>query len=119
MRAIILFAHGARNPEWAMPIMAIRDAMYELQPEIRVECAFLEFMAPTLLEAVGQLTEAGFNHVTVVPIFMAQTGHAQRDLPEMLETARRQYPQLTLRISEPIGNVPAIVRAIAAYALEV
>ena len=46
--ALILFAHGARDPEWANPMRRIRAAVMQQAPAMRVELAFLEFMSPNL-----------------------------------------------------------------------
>ena len=82
--AIVLFGHGARDPEWAGPMRRIRDAALARPGAPRVELAFLEFMSPTLPEAIAALAAEGAHKVAVVPIFLAQGGHLKRDLPEML-----------------------------------
>lgn len=117
MKATILFAHGARNPEWAQPILAIRDAMLARESGARVEAAFLEFIAPLLPDAIDALADAGCDDIVIVPIFMAQTGHTKRDLPALLDTARARHPGLQLRVAMPIGEAPSVVAAIAEYAL--
>jgi len=119
MKATLLFAHGARNPDWAQPILAIRDAMRARQPAARVEAAFLEFIAPLLPEAIDALVGAGYQDIVIVPIFMAQSGHTKRDLPALLDAARGRHTGLTLRVATPIGEAPTVVAAIAEYALSV
>ena len=47
----------------------------------KVELAFLEFMSPTLPEAIAALVQGGVCKVAVVPVFLAQGGHLKRDLP--------------------------------------
>lgn len=118
MKAIILFAHGARNPEWAQPILAIRDAMLVQNPVARVEAAFLEFIAPQLPQAIDDLVASGIIDIVIVPMFMAQTGHTKRDLPALLDAARISYPGVTIRVATPIGEAPDVVEAIAEYALK-
>jgi sirohydrochlorin cobaltochelatase len=44
--AVILFAHGAREPVWAQPLESIRDRLRAAGTP--VELAFLEFMSPSL-----------------------------------------------------------------------
>lgn len=117
MNAIILFAHGARDPEWAKPILAIRAAMLERQPQVRVEAAFLEFIAPQLPQAIDELVSSGIIDISIIPMFMAQTGHTKRDLPMLLEAARISHPGVTLRVATPIGEAGGVVAAIAEYAL--
>jgi hypothetical protein len=57
--AVVLFAHGARDPAWANPFHALRDALLRAQPERRVEIAFLELMSPSLPDLVAELCWAG------------------------------------------------------------
>ena len=117
MKAIILFAHGARNPEWAQPILAIRDAMLARQPDVRVEAAFLEFIEPLLPTAIDTLASAGYTDIVIVPMFMAQSGHTKRDLPALLGAALDSHVGLSLHVATPIGEAPTVVAAIADYAL--
>lgn len=115
--ALVLFAHGARNPDWAQPLQAIRDEMRRREPAALVELAFLEFLAPTLPEAIDRLVAQGAGAITVVPMFMARSGHTKRDLPALLEDARARHPGLVLGVALPIGEAREVVAAIAAYAL--
>ncbi|MFI4983046.1 MAG: sirohydrochlorin chelatase [Nevskiales bacterium] len=117
MKATILFAHGARNPDWAQPILAIRDTMLAREPSARVEAAFLEFISPLLPDAIDALVAEGFRDIVIVPIFMAQSGHTKRDLPALLDAARARHADLSIAIALPIGEAPAVVAAIAEYAL--
>ncbi len=118
MKAVILFAHGARRPEWARPIQAIAQAMQRKSPESRVRCAFLEFLEPSLPDAIDRLVSEACREMVIVPIFMAQTGHTQRDLPALIEAARLRHPGLSLQVSPPIGEVEVVVEAIADHALQ-
>lgn len=115
--AYILFAHGARDPEWARPLERLRAAMQVLAPAARIELAFLEFMAPSLPDALDRLAEAGMNPVCVVPVFLAQGGHVKRDLPAMLDAARVRHAGLTITLAQAVGEDDAVIAAMARYAL--
>ena len=39
-KAVILFAHGARDPEWARPFERLRTALLALSPGLAVETAY-------------------------------------------------------------------------------
>src|SRR5512143_2678839 len=112
--ATILFAHGARNPEWRKPLEAIRDAMIAAESGRRVEVSYLEFLTPPLPDAIDTLAGEGFRELVIVPIFMAQSGHTKRDLPALLAAAWARHPQLDIKLAIPIGEAPEVVRAIAA-----
>ncbi len=111
--AIILFAHGARDPQWAAPFGVIRERLQAARPEVEIALAFLEFMAPTLEAAVARLAARGAKRIVVVPLFMAQGAHLQRDLPLVLERIRARHAQLELRVLPAVGDVPEIQQAIA------
>ena len=114
-RAIILFAHGARDPAWAQPFRKIKDLLEARQPGIAVELAFLEIMEPTLADAVAKLAGARHTTIAIAPLFMAQGGHLKNDLPKLLDTIRARHPGLELTLLPAIGDVDPILDAIAGW----
>jgi len=115
--AIILFAHGARDAEWAAPFAIIQKKLQAARPQVQVALAFLEFMAPSLDEAVIQSAQRGACRIALVPLFMAQGGHLKRELPLLIERLRRREPQIELRVMPAIGDVPEILQAITDWVL--
>ena len=111
--AVILFAHGAREPEWARPFESVRDRL--CAAGLTVELAFLEIMSPSLEEAAARLAETGAETVTIVPLFLAQGGHLKRDLPTMVEKIRKDHPKTEFRVLPALGDSPEIVAAIAEW----
>jgi len=118
VRGIVLFAHGARDPEWARPFEAIRDSVRRQRPEHPIALAYLEVMSPTLEDAIATLVAEGASAVTVFPLFMAQGGHLKQDLPRILEAIRATHPHVPIGLQSAIGDVPEIVDAIARWVLE-
>ena len=116
-QAIILFAHGARDPEWAAPFGIIQNQVQAARPDVHVELAFQDFMTPTLEAAAAQAAAHGARRVVVVPLFMAQGGHLKQDLPRMVGKIREQHPQLELQVMPAIGDVPEILQAITDWVL--
>jgi sirohydrochlorin cobaltochelatase len=111
--AIILFAHGARDPEWAQPFRKIQRALEAKRPGVVIELAFLELMQPALPSAVAKLAGAGHRSITIAPLFMAQGGHLKNDLPKILGALREEYPQTTITLLPAIGDVDPVLEAIA------
>jgi sirohydrochlorin cobaltochelatase len=116
--AVILFAHGARDPEWARPFHRIQAMLLARAPDLLVELAFLENMRPTLLEAVGTLADRGAERITLVPLFMAQGGHLRRDLPEIVRRACAANPGVLVRTAAAVGDVEAMLDAITGWVLQ-
>jgi sirohydrochlorin cobaltochelatase len=112
-RAIILFAHGARDPAWAQPFEKIKGVLEAKRPGTTVELAFLELMQPGLPDAVAKLAGTGHRLITVAPLFMAQGGHLKNDLPKILDALRADHPQTTITLLPAIGDVHPVLEAIA------
>jgi sirohydrochlorin cobaltochelatase len=117
MRGIVLFAHGARDPEWAHPFEEIRRRVRTSRPEYPVALAFLESMGPTLDEAIDSLADQGASSITVFPLFMAQGGHLKQDLPKILAAIREARPHVPISLETAIGDTPEILDAIAGWIL--
>lgn len=113
LSAIILFAHGARETEWAQPFEKVRD---RLRSEgLRVELAYLEMMKPSLEEAARVLVAEGVEAVTVVPLFLAQGKHLKHHLPEMVTALGRHHARTEFRVTPALGEEPEILSAITAW----
>ncbi|MBI2225665.1 MAG: CbiX/SirB N-terminal domain-containing protein [Betaproteobacteria bacterium] len=111
--AIVLFAHGARDPRWAQPLRKIQRAIIRKKPGTAVELAFLEIMEPPLADAIAKLVAAGHKRITVAPLFMAQVGHLKRDLPKILDAIRAEHRGAEITLLPAIGDVDAVLEAIS------
>ena len=115
--AIILFAHGARDPAWAAPFCRIAAWLRAARPGLPVQLAFLELMQPALADAVAGMAADGITRITVVPLFLAQGGHLREDLPRLLDDIRRSHPGVTIDVTQAIGDSEVLTAAIADWAL--
>lgn len=114
-QALVLFAHGARDPRWAQPFRKLQAIAQQQLSGTEVELAFLELMEPRLPEVVDRLAAAGCLRIAVVPVFLGQGGHVLRDLPPMIDELRTCHPQLQLTVSDAVGESPDVLAAIARY----
>jgi len=114
---LLLFAHGARDPEWAAPFEAVAHRCRAARPDRPVALAFLEFMAPDLVEAGGGLAAAGCSAVDVVPLFLGAGGHVRKDIPRLLQRLRDAHPQVQWTLRPSIGEAPGVIAAMADAAL--
>ena len=114
---LILFAHGARDPRWAEPFLAIAERIRLADPARPVELAFLELMEPDLVTAARRLAAGGATRIDVVPLFLGMGGHLRNDLPPLIETVRAELPAVELRLHPAIGENDAVIAVIASAAL--
>jgi sirohydrochlorin cobaltochelatase len=114
-RALILFAHGSRDPGWAEPFEGLAIRVRAAAPGHEVRLAFLEIMLPDLAEAAATLVASGASAISVVPIFLGQGGHVRHDLPRMIEELRTRHPGVSIDCALPAGEDERVLDAIAAY----
>ncbi len=117
-RALVLFAHGSRDPLWHRPIQAVAQAIARQSPGARVACAYLELSQPELPQVTSELAAEGIKHITVVPMFLGVGRHAREDLPQLLAQLRTQYPDLVFQLMPAVGENPEVVEMLAAVALK-
>ena len=117
MKAILLYGHGARNPEWAQPFQRIRDAIKLHDPRALVEPGFLELMRPSFEEGVACLVDQGATRIVVVPIFMAAGSHVKKDLPRLAADAMDRHAGLLIELAAPVGEVDSVLAAMADHAI--
>ena len=112
-RAIVLFAHGARDPQWARPFQQLVTELGELLPGERIVLAFLELMQPSLPACAASLHGEGVRTMRVVPVFLGVGGHLKDDLPRLVAEIRARYADLAITVEPPIGEQPGVIAAIA------
>lgn len=114
-KALILFAHGARDPRWAAPFERLQKIASAQLPAVAVRLAFLELMTPQLPETVAALVAEGCNAISIVPVFLGQGGHVLRDLPQLVAQLRSAHPALQIEVADAVGENQSVLDAIAQY----
>lgn len=116
-KSLILFAHGARDPNWAEPFRRLRALTQASLPEVAVELAFLELMTPDLPQLAAQQIADGAQQVTIVPVFLGQGGHVRRDLPVLVEQLQQAHPGIQFRVAAAAGEDAGVLQALAHYCI--
>lgn len=116
--ALVLFAHGARDSQWAEPFRALQKAVSTRRPDLTVELAFLEIMDPALSDCVARLASAGHQRIVIAPLFLAQGGHVKKDLPRLVKEISARYPGTNISVLPPIGEVTELLNAIAEWLVD-
>lgn len=113
--ALVLFAHGARDPQWAEPFRAISARVAAERKDLTVTLAFLELQPPSLADAITELAGSGHTTIHIAPLFMAQGGHLKQDVPRLLAEIHERRPALTIALLPALGDVPGLRDAIAGW----
>ena len=111
--ALLLVAHGARDPRWAGPIESIKASLERRLPGSRVGIAYLEFLQPNIPEALARLHREGVRKLRIVPIFLGAGGHVTNDIAGLVSEAQATLPELEIALEPPIGSQAQVIEAIA------
>lgn len=115
--AIVLFAHGSRDPLWHRPMEAVAARIREREPEATVACAYLELSPPDLPTCVASLLTQGVHSVRVLPMFLGVGKHAREDLPELMAQLRAQHPGVAFELLPAVGEDARLIETLAHIAL--
>lgn len=116
----IVFAHGSsiESANEAVRIVAAEMARVgESRLGGLVVAAFLEGGSPSLHGAIDDLVAGGVNRVIVIPYFLTLGVHLQRDLPKLVDAARRAHPGLEVVVGDPLDGHPGMAEMLLDRAL--
>jgi sirohydrochlorin cobaltochelatase len=121
MHAIILFAHGSRDPLWHKPIQAVAQRIAQRVTQdgasTVVRCAYLELTVPDLPTVADQLVAEGATSLDVVPMFLGVGRHAREDLPALMQALRAANPSVDISCQPAVGEREALLDLLADIAL--
>ncbi len=107
---LILLAHGSPDPRWRKPFEHLVRDLVDSRDGTAPLLAYMEFVPPTLTDAVAEADRQGFRRIAILPLFMSGGGHVAKDIPAQAETARQNHPGLAIRILPPVGEHPRFQR---------
>lgn len=116
-QAIILFAHGARDPRWAEPFVRVASKVRAAAPKLVVEVAYLEHLEPSLEQAARRLAKLGAKAIRVVPLFLGRGGHLRVEAPRLVAAAAAALPEVAIELAQPAGEDDLVIDALAAYCI--
>ena len=117
MHAIILFAHGSRDPLWHKPIQAVAERIRQREPSVAVACAYLELTQPDLPQAAQTLVAQGAQSLCIVPLFLGVGKHAREDLPVLVQALRQAHPNMAIHCQPAVGEQETLIDLLAEIAL--
>lgn len=109
--AVLLVAHGSRDPRAGRAIDALAARVAAARPGLPVGVATLELRGRRLPEVAAELVglpgrrlaSGGVRRVAVVPLLLTNAYHGSVDLPEVLASAGRAVPDTDLVASDVLG----------------
>ncbi|MEV6977177.1 sirohydrochlorin chelatase [Kitasatospora sp. NPDC093806] len=101
--ALLLIAHGSRDPRHAATVAALVGQIRALRPDLDVATAYLDHCAPGIPQVAGRLGP----HAVAVPLLLNRAFHAKHDIPAALRAAG-----LSLPVADVLGPSPLLLDAL-------
>jgi sirohydrochlorin cobaltochelatase len=106
--ALLLIAHGTRNPAGATEMQQLLGHLRQrLEPQ--VAAAWLEdFAEPDAVTAAAELIASGASHLVTLPFLVLGAGHAKTDVPAAVHAITAAFPQVTVSHGRVLGLHPSL-----------
>jgi sirohydrochlorin ferrochelatase len=102
-QAVLLVDHGSRRPEANEQLEALAEKLRTRMPDRLVLTAHLDVLQPDVGAGLDACAEAGTREVVVHPYFLGPGRHTAEDIPRLVAEAAGRHPDMSVRISEPLG----------------
>ncbi|MFE7634688.1 sirohydrochlorin chelatase [Kitasatospora sp. NPDC057518] len=102
MPALLLIAHGSRDPRHAATVAALVEEVRAQRPGTEVATAYLDHCAPRIPKVVGRLADA-----VAVPLLLNRAFHAKHDIPAALRAVGDRLP-----VADVLGPSPLLLAAL-------
>lgn len=105
-RGLVFVAHGSHH-------YASNDQIIQLTEKLNkavkdkysfVNHAFLEFTTPTIRDAINLQIQNGSSTIVLFPFFLSMGNHVSKDIPDIINAAKKSYPDVTFEILPPLGT---------------
>ncbi len=104
--SILLLGHGSPKKD-ANKLERVAEMLHGLLhrgcTEHCVSVGYLQFAEPDIKDAIESSVKRGAQKVILHPFFLSEGLHVTRDIPEMIEEARRRHPGVQFIYTEPLG----------------
>jgi sirohydrochlorin cobaltochelatase len=115
---LVLLAHGSKDPRWRIPFERIVDAVQGQSGKTKVRLAYMEFIEPTLMDVARECVGQQILRLRILPLFLSIGAHLATDVPEQVNQAKVQFPQLEVDVLSPVGEDPRLARLIEQIVIE-
>lgn len=110
--AVIILGHGSRSGGADLTVKQVAAEVKKSGGHEVVEHAFLQYTTPTLQNAIENCIRQRVQKIVIVPYFMQSGAHVTRDIPELVDKARKQHPDLDIVVTDYVGAHPLMAKIV-------
>jgi sirohydrochlorin ferrochelatase len=102
--AVIILGHGSRSAGADKSIQRIAVEVKERGGYEIVEQAFLQHAPPALMDTIEACTRKNAGRIVIVPFFMQSGAHMTKDVPALIEQAKKKHPGIEILMTDFVGS---------------
>ncbi len=106
MKGILIIAHGSRTADANTVFSDVVSYVKISTPDAIVIGASMKFGELTIKESVLELINKGVDNIIIVPYFLFDGTHVTKDIPNEVEQALKDYPNVRVTYTTSIGMTP-------------
>jgi sirohydrochlorin ferrochelatase len=110
--AVIILGHGSRSKNADIAIRAVIDGIKRVGDFAVVDHAFLQYVPPTLQEVIERCVGQNVDRIVIVPFFLQAGAHVIRDIPELIEKARKHHRNIEITVTDYVGAHPLMAKVV-------
>jgi sirohydrochlorin cobaltochelatase len=115
---LIIVAHGSPDPNWRASVEGLAKSLEaDVGPDM-VRLAYMDHGPPTLDDVVSEVVGRGVARVRVLPLFITNEGHVNRDIRPVVERLRAIHRSVEIELLPALGHHGAFREFLAKVALE-
>ena len=115
MNAIVLLSHGSVLCGSEQNLLNLAERMRSTSRDL-VEAGFLNYSEPSFETAIDLCIQRNVSEITVVPYFLVAGKFATEDLPMRMKAVGERYPEVRLKLAEPLRFHPLLADAVLSAA---
>lgn len=106
---LIVIAHGSRDARWRASVERVVASVDGRSDATGPRLAYMDCAPPTLTDVAARAVADGETTLLVLPLFLAEEGHVERDVHPLVEKVRSAWPEVRVELLDPIGQQPEFV----------
>lgn len=115
---VILFAPGNEEARLRKSFEELAVVLKNELGKERVRLAYVSAGTPSLAEVAEEAANSGVTKLRILPLFLAQGGPLEKEIPEQVAVVRGQVPGITVELLPSVGEHPRMKTLIHALARE-
>ncbi len=103
-KAFLIISHGSHSQKLEGEVQVLVNKLKSLTDFPICEYAFLEITQPSISDGIRNCVKQGATEIKVLLNFLNSGRHVDQDIPRIVEESKKEFPQVKITISKPVGQ---------------